>query len=284
MPSSVASASPIIGGIFTSEPGQRLLTILELFTRQGFESLYDRCRSNLAGTYYQTGLRRVHLWTDATIEEDVAYVRGRCADLDETYEACFVDYIRERYRGNQRPTVRCPPLVSFVRHFLESVAQQDALTTGDFFAIRDPVMRRMACMEAGRSALYALVSNESLRVELASQVSAARSAPRSLADASPADLEQRSVVSRTAVPVEHAASQTGPLVRPEDSISQVGSTVSRRAPPPPPEPPAEEQARIADFEVLDPPVVSRAETVVSHRAERVRTAVAPRLCRAGGTR
>lgn len=224
MPSSsvVSSKSSIFGGIFTTEPGQRLLTITELLTKRGFEGLYEKCATNLTGNYYQTGLRRVHMWSDNVIDEDIDYVRGRCPDLDETYEACFVNYIAERYTGNQRPTINCPSIHTFVRRYLESVAQQDSITTGDFFATKDPLMRRITCMDATRSALYALVTAESLRIELASEVSARPTTTRQLSETR--NVEQY----RRTLEEDDVATE----VKPEDSVSQVESVRSSRIVPP----------------------------------------------------
>ena len=136
--SSVSSSSSIFAGIFSNEPGQRLLTILEHMTKRGFEGLYRKCVNNIEGDYYQTGLRRVHLWSNEVIQEDLDAVCKTCPDMEETYGASFTMYISERYRGGQRPTVNCPPMVTFARRFLESVAQQDAIQNGDCFRSRDP--------------------------------------------------------------------------------------------------------------------------------------------------
>ena len=268
MPSSVAS-SALYGGIFTTEPGQRLLTITEHMAKRGFDGLYEKCKTNIGGTYYQTGLRRVHLWSDSVIEEDLEYVRDRCPDMDETYEACFVDYISERYRGNNRPTINCPNMLTFSRRFLESVAQQDSVVNGEFFSSRDPIIRRMTCMEATRSALYALVTSETLRIELASEVSSARR-ERTLADADPVDLGryQRS----TAV-------DTSTEVKPEDSVSQVDSVRSSRIPSRVPHPPR--SASPPPPRPASPPPVhderdddERSMTVISTRADRERAIAA----------
>lgn len=275
MPTSsvISASSSIFGGIFTTEPGQRLLTIAEFLTKRGFEGLYDKCATNVTGAYYQTGLRRVHLWSDNVIEEDIDFVRTRCPDMEETYEACFVNYIAERYSGGQRPTIHCPPIATFVRRFLESVAQQEAVTNGEFFANKDPLMRRITCMDAARSALYALVTSESLRIELASEVSHAR---RNLSETRPQDLGtyQRAQQPRAR---DYDASTD---VKPEDSVSQVESVRSSRAPPPqpssrppppPPSPPRSQRgssSRGAEREEEDDD--TRSVTVISTRGERER--------------
>ena len=226
----MASATAMMAaGIFAHESGQRLLHILLALGERGFKGLYDKCASNLAGDYYQAGLRRVHAWSDDVLREDVEYVRRECPDFDETYEACFVQHVADRYRGRKRPTARCPQLLEFVRRFLESLGQHECLATGEYFAKRDPLYKRVACMDAARQALYALVTAESVRVELLSEAGASQSKP--LAEASDVDLAR--------------------AVAPEDSISQVGgsgrrppqqeaerpptvvSRASRRDPPPP---------------------------------------------------
>ena len=44
MPSSsvVSTNTSIFGGVFTTEPGQRLLTLTELLAKRGFQGLYDK--------------------------------------------------------------------------------------------------------------------------------------------------------------------------------------------------------------------------------------------------
>ena len=114
-------------GIFAHENGQRLLQILLQLTERGFGGLYDKCRNDVGGEYYQTGLKRVHAWSDEIIEEDVAVVKRAAPDMEETYQSCFMHYLSDRFRGGRRPTTRCPPLREFVRRFLECVGNHDAL-------------------------------------------------------------------------------------------------------------------------------------------------------------
>ena len=208
-------------GIFAHESGQRLLHILLALGERGFKGLYDKCASNLAGDYYQAGLRRVHAWSDDVLREDVEYVTRECPDLDETYEACFVQHVADRFRGRKRPTARCPPLLDFVRRFLESLGQHESLATGDYFAKRDPLLKRMACMDAARQALYALVTAESVRVELLSEAGVGT---KPLAEASDADL------ARSVAP-EDSISQVGGRRAPEERPPTVVSRASRREPP-----------------------------------------------------
>lgn len=223
-------------------------------TTRGFRGLYDKCATRIREPYYQTGLRRVHLWSDEVIQEDIDSVRDRCPDLDETYEACFVDYVTERFRGGGqgRPTVQCPPILSFMRRFLETISQSDQLTTGEFFSGRDPILRRIACMDAGRSAMYGVVSADTMRVELASEIGATKEEeeyrsssppPSSEIDVHPNDsvsqvgsVRSVRVQPRYPSPVPSAASRhTEPEATP---ASPVRSSVSRytepRTPPPPP--------------------------------------------------
>lgn len=166
-----ATSTLLASGIFATEPGQRLLHILEVLGKRGFRALYDKCNGDASSSYYQTGLQRVHLWSGNVIDEDIDFVRRTCPDVDETYEACFVRYVADRYRGQaQRPTVRCPPMQDFARRFLEALGQHDGLVTGDYFARRDPILVRVACMDAARQAMYTLVTTENVRVELVSEV------------------------------------------------------------------------------------------------------------------
>ena len=239
-----ASSGALAAGIFATEVGQRLLQILQELTRHGFEGLYLKCKHDLRGAYYQAGLRRVHLWPDETLLDDLRRVRGRCPDLDETYEESFAQYVSDRYRGRRRPTVRCPPLLDFTRRFLESVAQHDALVSGDYFAGGDVLVVRVACMDAARQALYALVTAESVRVELASEAGSAVSTARDLRDATPADV-RRLQQQREAPPPMAAIPPLPPSeVTPADSISQVGQPPPREEPVGPP-PPREEPVAVA---------------------------------------
>lgn len=256
MPSSsvVSTNTSIFGGVFTTEPGQRLLTLTELLAKRGFQGLYDKCATNISGHYYQTGLRRVHMWSDNVIDEDIEHVRAQCPDLDETYEACFVNYISERYRGGQRPTINCPLVNTFVRRFLESVAQQEAIIHGDFFSTKDPIMRRITCMDATRSALYALVTAESLRIELASEVSSMRRAPSAIGRASSRPDEEDDLATE---------------VKPEDSVSQIGSVV-RPAAQSPPRRRVESASQMTQtrFREEEPPDDVKSATVIGMRHER----------------
>ena len=151
------------------------------------------------------------VWSDSVIQEDIEFIRGSCPDLDDTYETCFVEFVTDRYRGGKRPTVRCPPLHEFVRRFLECVGQHENLITGEYFHTKDTILKRITCMDSCRATLFALVTAESVRVELESvagtQVSAASSRP--LARASQADIAR----------LEQD-------VTPQDSVSQVGRETS----------------------------------------------------------
>lgn len=206
------NAAVLAAGIFAHESGQRLLHILLTLGERGFKGLYDKCHNNLTGDYYQTGLRRVHAWSDEVILDDLASVRRQCPDLEETYEACFVNYVSDRFRGRTRTTTRPPLVLEFARRFLESLGHHEALATGDYFAQRDTMLKRVACMDAARQALYALVTTENVRVELASEVGSSVAPSRHLAEATPEEVAA----------VDDVA--------PGDSVSQVGV----RVPPPRP--------------------------------------------------
>ena len=99
---------PIAAGIFNSENGQRLLQILLQLGDRGFEGLYHKCKSNIHGDYYQLGLRRVHMWSDSVLNEDITFITTQCPDFEETFESCFVEYVTDRYRSKSRPTLKCP--------------------------------------------------------------------------------------------------------------------------------------------------------------------------------
>ena len=162
-------ASLIAGGIFSRENGQRLLQIAHLLTMRAFSGLYDKCEKDVKGKYYQTGLKRVHEWSNDIIDEDIHYLRQSCTDLDETFASCFYEYIQERM-GKKRATVNCPTLQDFVRRFLECVGLHECLVSAEYFTKRDILMQRVTCMDAIRQALYTLVTVENLRVELQSDV------------------------------------------------------------------------------------------------------------------
>lgn len=185
-------------GIFGTEPGQRLLSICDLLTRRAFEGLYAKCKQDVSGNYYQTGLRRVHLWSDELVQQDILFVRNSCPDIDETYQGCFVHYVEERYRGNQRPVVQCPPLIQFVRRYLESVALHEMLILAEFFTTRDIVQKRITCMDACRQTFYSIVNTDSVRMETESV------AP-----------------SRTIVEPQAVILDNEPEIHPSDSVSQI---------------------------------------------------------------
>ena len=162
-------------GIFATETGQRFLLILERLANRGFEGLYTKCNGNTRSSYYQEGLSRVPMWTDDILRDDVHAVRRECPDLDDTYRACFVQYVDERYtvEGKKR-SVRTPTIEEFTRRFFTAVGRHVSMKSGDFFASRDPMHARVTCMDAAREAMYDSANADTVRVELASQISAAR--------------------------------------------------------------------------------------------------------------
>jgi len=215
--SSSSSRHILSAGIFSSEPGQRLLSICDTLTRRAFQGLHAKCKDDVRGSYYQTGLKRVHVWSDAIVNEDIDFVRNTCPDIDETYEMCFVHYVEERFRGNRRPVIHCPALLKFVRHFLESAALHEHLQTAEFFTTRDVVQKRITCMDACRQAFYSLVNADSVRVELESTVSRG-TAPPSEVSVARAPLPPPSQRSEEVV----LESEEPELeILPSDSISQI---------------------------------------------------------------
>ena len=196
-------------GIFSAEPGQRLLSICDSLTRRAFQGLYAKCKDNVQGNYYQTGLKRVHVWSDDIVHEDIEFVRNTCPDIDETYEMCFVHYVEERFRGSRRPVVNCPLIIKFVRRFLESVAMHEHLQTAEFFTTRDVLQKRITCMDACRQAFYSLVNTDSVRVETESTVSRGTAPP-------PSEVSHRAPTATDVV-----LESEEPDIMPSDSISQI---------------------------------------------------------------
>ena len=163
----------IHAGIFSNENGQRFLHILMVIAERGFGELYQNSKGDIHGKYYQRGLLHVQNWTDDMMEEDARVMSKKFPDLVESFEGCFMDYIMSKYRG-QRPTVTPPSIFLFLRRFYESVAEHDALKTGDYFIKRDPIVQRITCMDACRQTFFALSSTaETVRVELASEAGSA---------------------------------------------------------------------------------------------------------------
>lgn len=244
--SSTTSAT-LAAGIFAHESGQRLLQILLSLAERGFRGLYDKCSRDLTSAYYQQGLNRVNAWSDGVIREDLDFVKRACPDLDETYEACFVQYVTDRYRRGGRATAKPPSVLEFARRFLESLGQHETLSTGDYFAKRDTLLKRIACMDACRQTLYALVTAENVRIELLSEVSAVRP----LAHATPADLDRE--------------------VTPDDSVSVVREEERRPPPSMVRAPPEVERAveRAASAVGSRAPSVVRAPSVIEPRAPTV---------------
>ena len=246
----MASRHILSAGIFSSEPGQRLLTICDTLTRRAFHGLYAKCKDNVQGSYYQTGLKRVHVWSDAIVDEDIDFVRNTCPDIDETYEMCFVHYVEERFRGNRRPVIHCPALLTFVRRFLESVALHEHLQTAEFFTTRDVVQKRITCMDACRQAFYSLVNADSVRVEMESTVSRGTAPPSEVSAA-------RAPSKRTE---EEVVLESEPEIHPSDSISQIdvprsvsSQTYSEERPRHRPAPRREEDEEEDDRDDPDPP-------------------------------
>lgn len=205
-----SSRQILSSGIFSAEPGQRLLSICDTLTRRAFHGLYAKCTDNIQGTYYQTGLKRVHVWSDAIVNEDIDFVRNTCPDIDETYEMCFVHYVEERFRGSRRPVVNCPHILKFVRRFLESVAMHEHLQTAEFFTTRDVIQKRITCMDACRQAFYSLVNADSVRVEAESTVSRGTAPPSEV-----------SVDRRPPKESDVVLENEEPEIMPSDSISQI---------------------------------------------------------------
>ena len=265
-----SNTATMAAGVFASEAGQRLLYILMELGERGFRALYDKCLGNVSSNYYQDGLRRVQAWSEGVIFEDIDFVKEKCSDFEETYENCFVQYVADRYRG-KRPTVRRPAPVEFVRSFYDALSQQESLVTGAYFSSREPLLKRVSCMDAGRTTFYGLLNAENVRVELMSEAnSAAPSRVRSLAEVKVPDLEGE--------------------VRPSDSISQINAPQRR----PPSEYRAPSRVEEARSEVSrhDPPAerAAREDDGRSHvsarpaRADDARSHVSARPARADDAR
>lgn len=194
-----------MGGIFTSERGQRFLQILAAFGERGFKGLYDKCKEDVDGDYYQQGLKRVKSWSDAVIREDVDFVCEFFPDSYDTYSICFTNYVYDLNPKRKADPI-VPSLTQFVRFFLGHLGCHESLETGDFFMKRDQSVKYMACADAARMSLYDLSKEEEERegppvVDLASEVSVHKL--------------QREM---------DLASE----IRPQDSISQVDFYGSRR--------------------------------------------------------
>ena len=170
------------------------------------------------------GLRRVHLWSDEVMREDLDFIKRQCPDFEETFEACFVSFVSDRYGGKNRPTVRRPNVFEFVRRYIECLGQHEALGNGAYFDLTNAnsmMIRRMACMESTRQCLYTLVTVENVRVETASEIG-----------------------KPSVAPLQDVVLQEEPVIQPSDSISQVSVRSVRRPPPPPPvEEPEEEDTQ-----------------------------------------
>lgn len=205
----MSSAALYASGIFAHENGQRLLHILLKLADRGFLALYEKCKNDVKCDYYQKGLKKVYNWPDSILQEDIEIVRIECPDVEETFEGCFASYVLDRYH-QKRAFHRCPAFIQFVRHFMQSLGQHDTLIMGDYFARRDQMTMRIACMDAARQALYSLVSNESVRIELQSDVGSVAGSKVSRAH-------------RSTSPMAHPPEDE---IRPDDSISQIGSRVS----------------------------------------------------------
>jgi hypothetical protein len=240
--------SSLLGtGIFAHETGQRFLHILIRFADRGFRGLYDKCANDVTSTYYRTGLKRVSMWDDAVLQDDMEHVRCECADLSETYETCFKGYVQDRFRDRRRPQHATPSIGTFIRAYLQHLGEHACLVSGDFFGTRDEIARRLACMDAARLALYELVTSENVAsVELASEVSCARSSMTAATRRHQEDLR-----SRTEIRPDDSASQIGgaratgyaePLLREDDFEVMRGVEDAPPSPAPPPNAPSRGRA------------------------------------------
>lgn len=162
-------AGLLAAGMYSHESGQRLLQILLKLSERGFLGLYEKCKGQCDMPYYQTGLTRVAEWSDDVIQEDVDFIVEQCPDFEETFNECFTIYLQDRFRG-KRVKHPSPQTHEFVRKYLLHLGQHDTLKTGSYFGTKDPVTMRVACMDASRQALYALITSENVEVELASEV------------------------------------------------------------------------------------------------------------------
>lgn len=204
-------AELLSGGIFARENGQRLIQIFGRLTDRAFMGLYNKCKHDISGRYYQTGLRRVHAWSDDVLREDIHFVKESCPDMEETYEQCFNDYVRERYAGKQKTSLHCPDILEFTRRFLECVGEHEVLTSGCYFSKRNSIENKMGCIDAARQAMYTLLTTENVRVELESQISAAISTSQ----------QQNTQKSPPASPIESPVASPVVPRRPRSEVSHV---------------------------------------------------------------
>jgi hypothetical protein len=263
--STVSASSSLYAGIFSREQGQRFLQILVSLSDRGFEGLYRKCQGNVEGNYYQTGLRRVNAWSDAVIVEDIDFIKSVFPDLEETFETCFFNYVEDRYRGRHKAMVNTPNIVTFVRLYLESVGTQESLSNGDYFAKRDPVLKRITCMDAARTALFSLSNSEHVKVELLSEVSSVRQ----LAHTSQHELEKMTdvtpndSVSQISVPRSRIEPRPPSVVTPRSNIDKVDASSNVHPPSPRDDVDAVEEEERAEQEMTHEHVVERAPSVVS---------------------
>lgn len=173
----MGSQMVLAAGIFAQEPGQRLLHILLQFVNRAFLDLYEKCKGNLKSEYYRSSLRRVGAWPEDVIEGDVESIQEECPDASETFETCFVQYVKERFQG--KVSYDPPSLQTFVRLFLDAVGKSDTVESAYYFACQDPSIRKVTCMDACRQALYSCVTTSRVHVELASEVGGGGGGPAS---------------------------------------------------------------------------------------------------------
>ena len=274
--STVSTASGIFAGIFSREQGQRFLQILVALGAKGFEGLYKRCENDLSGSYYQMGLRRANQWSEETLREDVDSIKRYFPDLEDIFESCFVSYVEDTFR-KKKVSIYAPSVLEFVSAFYEALGKHDALVTGDFFARRDMILQRIACMDAARQGMYALSSSKHVRVELASEVSSARAykssssrpPPPSSDVAAPAPppppTPPRSPPRRTTATPPPTRPATPPRSPPRRPVATPPPT--RPATPPPPATP---QHRLPEDDVHPNDSVSQIGSVASFRPPDVR--------------
>ena len=220
------------------------MSVCAMLCHRAFGDLYNRLsRNELSWMQYHQGLCRVHTWKDAYLYDDIRYVTEQCPDFAETYESAFFHYIHDRFRD--RPTVLTPPAVDFVRLFLSVISKQPSVVNATFFDETEQVAPRIACMDAIRSAFYAMTNQENVRVELASRVSPTPSDKGEEEEFENVEISPNDSISQISYPQPR---RVDPLRRlmPTPAPSPPRSSASRarpEVPPPAPSPPRSSASR-----------------------------------------
>ena len=163
-PAMRSSAQPIIvagTGIFGDEQGERLLTILVLFTRQSLQDLFERAASM---QQFHSHLRFVAKWSGKLICEQVAAIVSRAPDVADRLDHAYRMYSSELFPMLAKAT---PPVMEeILREYLKKIVTANLVLRGNYFQDQYVLNIRLSTMQAFRDALFEMcMARKSITVD-----------------------------------------------------------------------------------------------------------------------